>query len=403
MRSFSPRTITAAALAVLLATFLVVEGINGRLWLNDFRVYWEASGRLLRGEAPYGEAFGLGSGFFKYAPACLLFFAPLAVLPYQVASIVWAVVVAAAIVWAVLLSERIVRERLVAPPRPFSPVIVALAVLAVVVHFHRELHLGNVNAVLLVILLVVANALLDGQRRRAGVLLGIALLVKPHFVVLLPLLLFYRRWRELALCVATVSVLTLAPAIVLGWERSVDLNAGWFRAMSAHNASFFHTGGENTRTAADTIHSVLWRLSGGMLPPTTSVALVTIALIAAAVGWFVVKTHSRAAGDGDAWHRDLLFAFLLLVALVPCLVPTDTEHFLFSLPLVLYLFNRLFDPGRPRWLLFVGGAVLLGYGGNWQDLWGTWSDVFADRGVLGAANAALIVLCAVLHVRKPAA
>src|SRR5438046_538911 len=63
----------------------IIESINGRLWMNDFRVYYSAAAELLNGHDIYGKAYGLGSGYFKYSPFVALVFIPFAVLPYSVA------------------------------------------------------------------------------------------------------------------------------------------------------------------------------------------------------------------------------------------------------------------------------------------------------------------------------
>ncbi|MBK7618262.1 MAG: hypothetical protein IPJ10_02835 [Flavobacteriales bacterium] len=62
-------------LGVVALLLFVLEHVNGRFWLNDFRVYYGAGEALLNGEPLYGVAHGLGTGMFKYAPALALFYA----------------------------------------------------------------------------------------------------------------------------------------------------------------------------------------------------------------------------------------------------------------------------------------------------------------------------------------
>lgn len=382
--------------SILLLAIVALDLINGRLWMSDFRVYWEASGHFLRGEAPYGEAFGLDSGLYKYSPFTLLLFVPWALLPYGLASVLFALVIAAGMVFGIVRAERIVRDRSLRSS--FKQGVLWAALPVVIVHLHRELHLGNVNMILLVVLLLAGEGLMTEKRWRAGALLGLAILVKPHFVVLLPLLVLHGRWREMLFTSGVIAAGTLLPALFVGWNTNTGLHADWLRAMAAHNASPFYTG-VGPKMATDTIYSVLWRLSGGAMPATRLSAAVVLALVAASVLAFDRWNARRHTGDPVGRHRDLLFTFLLLIALVPGITPTDTEHFLLAMPLVIFLLHHLFVAPRPVWLLPVSIIILLGYGGNWQDLWGPWSGVLADHGVLGAANLLLIVLCGWLYAR----
>src|SRR5262245_54340870 len=114
--------------SALLVLVIALDLINGRLWLNDFRVYWEASGRFLHGQAPYGEAFGLDTGLYKYSPFTLLLFVPWVLFPYGLSSVLFASLIAAAMVFGVVRSERLVREHLI-PDQPLRRVILWLALL----------------------------------------------------------------------------------------------------------------------------------------------------------------------------------------------------------------------------------------------------------------------------------
>ena len=46
--------------ATLLLLIFIVENINGRFWLNDFKVYCGGALAFLHGEPVYGVAFALG-------------------------------------------------------------------------------------------------------------------------------------------------------------------------------------------------------------------------------------------------------------------------------------------------------------------------------------------------------
>ena len=70
----------------LVAAAMVLEIVNGRFWLNDFRVYWSAADALVHHRQVYGIPFGEDTGFFKYAPIVAIAFVPFTLLPYGLAA-----------------------------------------------------------------------------------------------------------------------------------------------------------------------------------------------------------------------------------------------------------------------------------------------------------------------------
>src|SRR5688500_7819899 len=71
----------------------LIENKNGAFLLNDFKVYYEASREFIQHGQPYGQAFGLSSGFFKYSPATLLVFLPYTAFSFETAKIIHFIVI----------------------------------------------------------------------------------------------------------------------------------------------------------------------------------------------------------------------------------------------------------------------------------------------------------------------
>lgn len=383
-------------MAALGALLYGLERFNGRFWLNDFRVYYGAAQALLDGEPLYGVAHGLGTGFFKYAPAAALLFIPAALLPYEAAASLHFALVLAAFIGAALATDRLLRLHLF-PGRPAAHAPLFLTALAAGAHLHRELHLGNVNAMLLWLLMAGLERLLSGRDRSAGALLGLAVALKPHFVLLLPWLLMRRQWSALAMALTLLLAAAALPTALLGPSASLQLHGEWLAEMARHNASLIHSGGtehENVNTIYSFLHrAVLQRIWGA---PMAWEAQALLTAIAAAFGLLMLR-HVRLEAATGGRSRNMAFEALLLIALVPSITLTDTEHFLFAMPLVAYLIHRLRSSERPQWLMAAGLLVLLGHGGNWGDALGPVADVMVHYGILGASNAALLLLAAGLH------
>lgn len=382
------------AFALIALLLFVVEHVNGRFWLNDFRVYYGAGEALLRGTPLYGEAHGLDTGIFKYAPLLALVYALFALLPYAIAASVQYVLITLAFLDGMRRIDRLVRQRLLHGKAPaYLPLF--LIALAVVVHLHRELHLGNINMMLLWLLMVALEQLDHGRFDRGGLLLGAAILAKPHFLVLLPLLVFHGQWRTMRSSVLALLIGVLLPALFLGWQANLAVHIEWLGEMARHNAALIYTGGDDHR-AVNTIYSFLHRavLDRFLGAPSSGEAYVILGFIVLAFGAFVLMNRLRKRSDA------FLFEFLLLVGLVPSITLTDTEHFLFALPVIAYLVHRLVPKADPRWLAFVAVPLLLLYGGNFEDALGSFSDVLIRYGALGIGSFGLLVLAAIVWARS---
>ncbi|MBK8497834.1 MAG: DUF2029 domain-containing protein [Flavobacteriales bacterium] len=384
------------AIAALLAA---AELINGRFWLNDFRVYYDAANALLNGEPLYGVPHGLSSGYFKYAPFMAMLYVPLALLPYTIAAGVQYALIACAFIGSILIADRLVRTHVLGGKTSgYTPLFVTS--LVVVVHLHRELHLGNINVLLLWLLLAGLDRLLSGRAGSAGLFIGLAMLAKPHFVVLLPLLLVRGHARAIAWAFGTAIAGLLLPVLFLGHSASMALYLEWFDEMAKHNASLIYTGGD-AYNSVDTVYSFVHRaiLKYFVAVPSTIEALATLGCIATTIGAIVIWNLKRERGLGGA-PRHTVFEYFLLLALVPSITLTDTNHFLFSMPLVMLLMHHLAPRADAKWLVAAALPFLLAYGGNWSDALGDLSDRMVHYGVLGIANLGLIALGTILLLRR---
>lgn len=371
------------------ALFLALEAINGRLWLNDFRVYYEAAGALVSGGSPYGVAHGLSSGFFKYAPAMACLYAPLALLPYPLAAGIQFALIVLALHGALLITDELVRSR-VLPGSRAAYVPLFLALLIAGAHVHRELHLGNINLLLLLLLLGGLRALLNDRRRLAGLLWGLAVLAKPHFAVLLPWLVLRSEWAVMRWMAVSIALGVVLPLPFVGIERWATLHGAWLHAMASHNATLVYTGGDEHQMV-DTAYSFVYRAFLGQLGCSVeATVLLVLSVVAVAMGLLVLRNRQREGAEQRSGN--LVQEAFIIIALVPSLTVTDTNHFLFALPLVLLLLQRIRSSTRPVWLIAAAVPVLLAHGGNWSDALGAMSGTLTHYGVLGIANLALVIL-----------
>ena len=392
------RAVRIFGLVVILLGIAIhlAELINGRFWLHDLQVYIGAAGSLLKGEPLYGISHGLDSGIFKYSPLMALLFVPHALLPHTLAASIhfWCIIIA--FIMAVLLADRIIREHLLPGSRMHVTPLLITALITVV-HLHRELHLGNINIILLCVLLFSLHHALKGHWPLAGILLGMAVIAKPHFLLIIPLLIMRTSWRYLGFTLLTVAAGLVLPALVMGWERNFNEHLEWFRQMSMHNASLIHIQGTG-HEAVNTIYTFIHRVFlSPFMEAHARLPYFILSLIAFLFALLVLRHMRRERDRGEQGH--FILEYLILIALVPNLTLTDTQHFILSLPLVLWLMHRL----RTQWnpiLLIPAILIFLGYGGNWEDALGPVSARMIDLGVLGISNILLVLFVVYLSGQR---
>jgi hypothetical protein len=381
--------------------FAVLEAINKRFWLHDFQVYYDASSAFFSGNQVYGITFGLGSGYYKYSPFALFLFFPLTLLPYDLAKIIYFTFLSLLIIIAVILSDRLVREKLIERPGLKSCILILLLItLAFLQHIYYELHLGNINIVLLLFSLLALHLLLKKNEWAAGLILAIAILIKPHFVILLPLLLVRRRYIAIIACISGMVFGLLIPALYTGFTNNMLLLTQWKEAMLMHNVS--------PVSGQDTIYSWLFRISGSNIGESGQPVFILLVLALIAMLIFIWYRFNRTRENntpqkGISQVKNFIFEYLVVLALIPNLTVTDSEHFLFSVPLIAWVINYLFfrSPGY-QFTIFVI-VILFLYGGNLREIIGKPASMWMTAtGILGLGNLLLIGMSIYLMIKSPA-
>jgi hypothetical protein len=354
----------------------------------DFRVYYDAAQALLNGEQVYGQAFGLSSGFYKYSPPACIVFIPLALLPYTTASVIYYFIITIGIIFFSLrLSNYLEKEK----NGVYSSALPILTGIFLIDHLERELHLGNINLFLLIALFECYVLIKSKRDWLGGALLGLVLLFKPHFLLLLPYLIWKKRVKALLGAIGAINLGLLVPSLIWGWERNMALVKQWLTAMSEHNVSL--------QTSPNTIyglinHSFLNGQAGSWL--VAGVLIATCCIVAL----LVIRNDKQ---NGTIWSDQVRFSeYFLLVALVPNLVHTDTEHFMWVWPmLALAIDYTLHSKGVKRNFAVVCLILaFIPFALNSPDLVGIKIQKVFDEGGLGIANLIILTIALLASSRK---
>jgi hypothetical protein len=293
--------------------------------MPDFEVYWTAGSRAIAAQSLYRVEDGHFQ--FKYLPAFALIAAPLAVIPLHVAKAVW--FTASAVLMLVLLglSARALPE----PKRPIVLLLV-LTFLAMAKFYAHELVLGQVNLLFAVLVVLAIVQMRRGREWMAGLLIALAIVVKPYAALFVPWLALRPNRTAFAAMAIGLAAALLLPAAVYGWTGNVRLLGDWWHTVTASTAPNL-TNQDNVSLAA-----MFTKWLGAQSGASTLALLLGFLLLALTA---VVVAGRRGIRDPDPLEASLL------LMLIPLLSPQGWDYvFLISTPAVMLLINEL--PSLPR-------------------------------------------------------
>ncbi|MGJ5761362.1 glycosyltransferase family 87 protein [Streptomyces galbus] len=353
-RTVRGRLVLVAVLAAAVTAFTATVPLL-RDWF-DLRVYdgavdaWVHGGRLYDYRVP-GTPYG-----FTYPPFAALVMLPMALLGLGAAVVLCLLLDAAALVWVL---------RVLAGPswrrHGWYGAALAACALALYEPLRDTVSFGQVNVLLLALVLTDAWLLTTGRTRWAGVGIGLAAAVKLTPALFIGLLLLARRPRAAALATAVAAAATASAALLApAASRSYWTEALWDTGRV----------GRPDYVSNQSLQGVLARL--GVAGHTVWV----VCALAVLVVW--ARRSRRAAAAGD-WP-----AAFALTGLAACLVSPVTwvHHLVWLLP----SFAVLLRAGHPR----VAGALYAVMCTSVVWLWG--EDASGVDGFIGANTYTWITL-----------
>ncbi|QQS52585.1 MAG: DUF2029 domain-containing protein [Bacteroidota bacterium] len=227
--AWSKSTFIGFGLIVLISlAYLFADSANNNLRVIDFKVYYQAAENILWGNSLYNCYIDNDPHYlFKYSPASAMFFIPFHVFPFEVAKIVYWVLLTAIIILGYYLCIQIIDPTLLSQPSRANKIIV-LALLPLVLHFTRELHLGQVNHLLLVMYIGALAILLKEKYLLAGLLIAASIYIKPFGFIFLPYFIYKKYYKLAGYSALFLLILGLLPlAFWQSWSMFVAEYQNW--------------------------------------------------------------------------------------------------------------------------------------------------------------------------------
>jgi hypothetical protein len=328
------RLVAAAVLAGLALTFV----LRIQHQMADFEVYRRAGERALAG----GWLYRAEDGHYqlKYLPAFALAVAPFALMPLTAAKAVWFAGSVGSIVALLWLSVRMW------PGQEGRRLLAAAAVVFMAKFFLHELTLGQANALMAVLVMLALDGLWSGRARRAGLLLSLAVLVKPYAIAFLPYLALRRRWVSCAWMAAGIGLILVVPAVFYGFAGNQALLVDWIGTLRDSTGPNL-IGQDNVS---------VWAMYAKWLGPGTTASMAaggTVAVMTILVAWIA------RAGDGSRRHEYLEVATILLA--LPLASPQGWDYvLLIATPVVVALAATRSAMPSPVRALAASALLLMG-------------------------------------------
>ena len=349
--------------------FMVFEVRNSRFTMNDFGVYYRAASRLVEGENLYRPAED-GHYYYKYSPTAAMYFIPFAVFPFALAKVLYWLFLAALMCFGFYFCLKMVKpEFLKIPPKTINNRLLIIA-LILSVYLQRELHLGQVNHILLVIYLLIVYLLLKKHDTWAAVLWAMSVFIKPHGLIFLPYFLIKGNFKVMAYFGLFAAVLFFAPSIFWGPKITLTQQGLWFHELTVALGEKQ----ELLRAANHTIFSVIARYSPLRLFNLSSTA---IAIYQATILFLIAGLFLYLLKLGRDMEKNRILEMALLISFIPLLTSTDRSAFGFiELVVFLIIFNWEI---LPAWSKALAAAGFILTGAFMHDLvgrtiWNLWSN-----------------------------
>ena len=273
--------------------------------------------------------------------------------------------------------------------------LLSVSFVCILIHFTREMYLGNVNILLLMLCCLSIRNILTGKAMQGGMLLGIVIITKPYLAILLLPLLLRRKWRVIGWLCLTAACGLIIPFIFFGPLRGMDIYGEWVKSIMIHGEDF---PGKTSIDYFIRFHIPSWPEWG---------ILVVFFFICSIVIMFIlrnIRMEKQKETDTSISDMNFIFEWFLLIALLPNLIKADWVLLLFSTPLIMLMIFDIVSRKKYVWIIVLI-PILFFYGANSDDLLGkAVSHTILESGFMGLSNFLLVMvsLCMFLSLRSSA-
>lgn len=378
-------------LSVVVIAIFTMEMINNRFVLTDFKVYYTAAQKFFSGQPVYHVCLDSGSGYYKYSPVILFFFLPLSLIGYKAASVIYFFILGFAFWYTFHLLARLFMKYYFPGELKNTGWMMCLSFITILVYVVREMLLGNLNIILLLLAVHSAISFLNQKSFRGSFFLAMILLTKPFYFPLLFILIFRKKWRSLVWLVILLICGIVIPFIYCGVSPGFVHFKGWVSTMMLHDQSFPGYG---------TIFYFLSKQIFHSMPLIIESLIVVIVL--SLLMFFVLSNiklekcnNNRLPGE-----QNFFFEWTLTLAFIPLMFKNDWVQFFLSAPVITFII--FYISAKKKYLLIPVLLIpLFFFSALSDDLLGkAITDLFLKSGLTGMSNLFIILFALLLFIKQ---
>lgn len=354
---------------------------------SDLRTYYTAAADIRDGRSPYQHRDWLND--YIYPPFFCWGFSPLTLVPIEWAAALWAVANGALWLAAAALALD------AAPLAGWWAVLPSIFALRFLLNNWGH---GQVNLLLLALVLAALACLRRGRPLAAGTFLGAAVAVKVIPALFVALHVWRREWRVVGAAVLAALLFIAAPALTAGPSAAGGYVSDWLEMFGRHTTDLgIYTSAKNQSlfgclmrylTPVDAVHYQElrgFRVNVAELAPATvaRLFLLVVSVLAAAAAWRLRESD------------DLPLEYALVFLSLPLLSKTAMEH---HWVMLLFVYTVLLGRAAtgPALLMAVGAAVVMTNAYSTLFLGRVWASRIQ---ALSPATAAVLLLWGVVWSR----
>ncbi|WP_425460371.1 glycosyltransferase family 87 protein [Fluviispira sanaruensis] len=311
---------------------------------NIFGHYFEQT----KDPNPYHAYFGVTSGIYKYAPFSLLLFLIFSIFPWNILLFLYPLLNMLAFYAFFKILKTLIIENFYSNNLIDLKKLNIAFILCFILQSHniyREIFMGNINIFLMLSCVFFLKLFLNNKFLLSSIILSLIILIKPHFVFIIPLL-FIFRYFNLIFYTGVVSFLIFFSVYpIFGIEKSIALISSWLNTINVHNNFSWYL--ENPLN----FQYIIWKILKIFLFNLNTRQLTAYTYSVIIMSHLIIFTYILLKRKQ---FNNFLFmkVYFVILAIIPFVFLVDTNQLIYTIPLIVILiYNYMLNAKSPNKIL----------------------------------------------------